>query len=217
MEKRYIIFFIFTGIILICPSCEHHFDPSPEVVPDSSNHGLIPAALGNSWLYRNSFISPTNPELNWPYSEDTTVIISVWKIYDKLWWRVRGTSDATEYLSKDFRNKDGAVLAPSTGRDGYNYATQVFIAPTEQETEYRMFFKTDTAVVYKARLIKETLRTAVGVFSSYALYWRTGVDNDSIFIVPNIGIVLRIRHNVLYYGSGPFTITSSLLYYRLAD
>jgi hypothetical protein len=67
-------------------------------------------------------------------------------------------------------------------------------------------------VIYKARLCLDTLVTSVGTFSPYALYYFGPSESDSIFLVPNLGVVKRIRHGEPFAG---WTVTSDLIRFEL--
>jgi hypothetical protein len=198
-----LVFFVALGIS--CKDIGNEATGPPE-------SGLIPAAIGNKWVYLDTYATQNVHRT----TLDSTVIHSVKTIDGHLWWEPTHGSmgpDATTFLFPVFRNDAGRVLARRT--DSYGsvpYLSVVFITPTPIETEYSITFGGDAAALYKARLCLDTLLTNVGAFSPYALYYNGPWEADSIFLVPELGVVKRVRHGEPY---STFTLTSDLVRYNL--
>jgi hypothetical protein len=189
-------------------SCED-IGNEPTGPPES---GLIPAAIGNKWVYLDTYTTQNYHGT----TLDSTFVLSAKLLEGHWWWEPRQGNlgpDATIFLFPIFRNDRGRVLTRRTDSNGsVPYVSEVFITPTPIETEYGIAVGGDATLFYKARLCIDTLFTNVGAFSPYALYCDGPWRGDSIFLVPNLGVVKRVRHG---YGYSPFTLTSDLVRYSL--
>jgi hypothetical protein len=174
--------------------------------------GLIPAAVGNTWVYVDTYVNQGILRT----SVDSTVIVSMYRLGGIIWWepkRVMNNPAATTFLFSLFRNEGGRVLTINTDSyGGIPYESVVFVTPTVIESEYGILTGGDSYLIYRAKLCQDTLFTQSGTFSPYALYYYGPSEPDSIFVVPNVGVVKRIRHGQPF---DTWTVTSELVRYKI--
>lgn len=187
-------------------------------VPDHNNSAnessfLIPAEIGNYWVYVDSIITVDTVII----SMDTVFITNVDTINDEYWYKIEGYSYATSILLDKFLIRGDSIFTLQDTRGG-SVIGLVFIPPTTDTTYYNMSVGGDAQMTYFAILKHDIYYSPCGSFNNYALYFSdTGLEKFTYIIVPGVGIVKGIVEGIAYSDRSAFVKNSTLVKYYISD
>ena len=204
MNRSFIKMFALT----ICPvfllSCNNTIEVENQ---NGSVGGLIPAAIGNYWIYTDS--SQT--------LFDTVSITAKYCSLGYVWWKLQNNSFAMEDFSVEFANRNDSVFGKTSNRGGIELVTPTYITPSDSTINYYIL-QGCFIIPRKATFYKRAITVPAGTFNQYIAYITDyGNDKDSLVIVPEIGVVCRVFQGHANFGSDAYTVKSFLKSYYLSN
>lgn len=207
------IYFWIIILFIFCNSCT-----DDGVVPVLNNFAdessfLIPAKIGNYWVYVDSTITVDTVIV----SIDTVFITNVDTINGEKWFKIEGHSSATSILLDKFLIRGDSIFTLHDTRGG-SIIGLVFIPPTTDTTYYNMSVGGDAHMGYFAIFKHKLYSAPCGNFNSYALYFSdTWLEKFTYIIVPGVGIVKRIVEGIAYPNRPAFVTNSTLVKYYIPE
>jgi len=199
MNDKFSLLVVLALFIFVATSCKHTVVSSDNRPPSSDSVSndpsladtstLIPKRLGTRWTYLDSvfdisYWQGTSVSLTVATSQ-VSVDSAAW--YDNMpLFALKGQAFATSPLGPCFVERNDSVFNARLNPNVYGsrILDLTFIIPPEngEKTSYSL---------WTAQQVKEPLTTPIGTFSGYNVY--TGGVNDSIYVVPGVGIVKHTR------------------------
>jgi len=173
---------LITIIALILISCNDNNDPPPD---DQPYRGLIPAAIGNYWIYTDS--TWINQNLT-SVKLDTVEIVDIIMRDSITWWQLSGWE--IPYFRREFAIINDSVY--SWQIHWTSFKSLVYIPPPDTMVVYESTISGDNLIYITAELWNEPIEIGLGTFDGCGRYTVGEEEDERIeeFIAPGVGIIL---------------------------
>ncbi|MCH7762807.1 MAG: hypothetical protein IIB95_03595 [Candidatus Marinimicrobia bacterium] len=172
-----------TLIALILLSCNDNNNTPPD---DQPYRGLIPAAIGNYWIYADSiWINQNLTSVKF----DTVEIVEIIMRDSITWWQLSGWE--LPYLRREFAVINDSVYSWQIFFS-QTFKSLVYIPPPDTMTVYESTISGDILIYRTAELWNEPIELGLGTFHDCGRYTvgeiAMGAQIEE-FIAPGVGII----------------------------
>ena len=169
-------------IVLLLLSCSDNNNTPPD---DQPYRGLIPAAIGNYWIYADStWINQNLSEVKL----DTVEIVDIIMRDSITWWQLSGWE--LPYLRREFAVINDSVYSWQIFFS-QSFKSLVYIPPPDTMTVYESTISGDNLIYRTAELWNEPIEIGLGTFEGCGRYIVGEEEDERIeeFIAPGVGII----------------------------